>query len=115
MRCSTQGSCFHAGLINTNCVVEAEKMHYCFGRDDIYRHDGNSKQSIADEKVKNFVFGSLNNNQSDVCFVLHNEALNEIYFCYQSGDQFTGFPNANRCNRAARRLQLPLWRTMELL
>ena len=44
-------------------------MHYCFGRDDIYRHDGNSKQSIADEKVKNFIFGSLNNNQSDVCFV----------------------------------------------
>ena len=51
--------------------------------------------------MKNFIFGSLNNNQSDVCFVLHNEALNEIYFCYQSGDQFTAFPNANRCNRAA--------------
>ena len=45
-----------AGLINSNCVVEAEKMHYCFGRDDIYRHDGNDKQSIADEKVKNFIF-----------------------------------------------------------
>ena len=51
--------------------------------------------------MKNFIFGSLNNQQSDVCFVLHNEALNEIYFCYQSGDQFLGFPNANRCNRAA--------------
>ena len=89
------------GLINQNCVVEAEKMHYCFGRDDLYRHDGTTKQSIADEKVKNFIFGSLNNQQSDVCFVLHNEALNEIYFCYQSGDQFLGFPNANRCNRAA--------------
>ena len=81
-------------------------LHQChcsvfFYRDDIYRTDGTTKQSIADERVKNFIFGSLNNNQSDVCFVLHNEALNEIYFCYQSGDQFTGFPNANRCNRAA--------------
>ena len=90
-----------AGLINANCVVEVEKMHYCFGRNDIYRHDGTTKQSIADEKVKNFIFGSLNDQQSDLCFVLHNEALNEIYFCYQSSDQFVSFPNANRCNRAA--------------
>ena len=89
------------GIINQNCVVEVEGKHYVFDAFDIYMHDGTSKQSICDERVKNFVFSTLNNQASDVCYVQHNPTLNEIYFCYQSGDQFVNFPNAERCNRAA--------------
>lgn len=90
-----------AGLINQNCAVEVEGKHYVFGPKDIYVHDGTSKQSICDERVKNFVYTGLNNQNADRCFVLHNSNLNEIYFCYQSGDQHVSFPNATRCNRAA--------------
>ena len=90
-----------AGLISQNCVVEVEGRHYCFGTDDIYTHDGTSKQSICDERTKNFIFDNLNNSAANVCFVQHNPTLNEIYFCYQSGDQHVAFPNADRCNRAA--------------
>ena len=90
-----------AGVINQNCVVEVENKHFCFSAFDIYIHDGTTKQSICDERVKNFIFSSLNNAAADVCFVQHNPTLNEVYFCYQSGDQYTGFPNADRCNRAA--------------
>tara|TARA_B110000444_G_C18707138_1_gene531884 strand:+ start:37 stop:966 length:930 start_codon:yes stop_codon:yes gene_type:complete len=90
-----------AGLMSQNCVVEVEGKHYCFGPTDIYTHDGTSKQSICDERVKNFIFNAINNSAFDVCFVQHNPSLNEIYFCYQSGDQFVAFPNSDRCNRAA--------------
>jgi len=90
-----------AGLINTNCVVETEKKHFCFGRDDVYVHDGVSKRSLADERVKREICDNLNVNQADVCYVTHDEGQNLIYFCYQSGDQYANFPNANRCNRAA--------------
>ena len=90
-----------AGIINQNCVVEVEGKHYVFGPFDMYVHDGTSKQSICDERVKNFVYSTLNNSASDRFFVQHNQSLNEIYFCYQSGDQFCEFPNADRCNRAA--------------
>jgi len=90
-----------AGIINQNCVVEVEGKHYVFGAFDIYVHDGTSKQSICDERVKNFIYSSLNNQDSDRCFVQHNPTLNEIYFCYKSGDQYVHFPNADRCNRAA--------------
>ena len=89
------------GLINENCVIEVEKKHYCFTRDDIIVHDGVTKKSLADNRIKNFVFGSLNVQQSDVCYVTHDEGQNLIYFCFQSGDQFAGFPNCARCNRAA--------------
>ncbi|MDB2513539.1 hypothetical protein N9Y31_03390 [Alphaproteobacteria bacterium] len=90
-----------AGVINQNCVVEAEGKHYVFGAFDIYMHDGTSKQSICDERVKKFIYQSLNNENADICFAQHNQALNEIYFCYMSGDSHVEFPNATRCNRAA--------------
>ena len=90
-----------SGIINQNCVVEVESKHYVFGPADIYVHDGTSKQSICDERVKNFIYTGLNIQNADRCFVSHNEDLNEIYFCYQSGDEHVAFPNATRCNRAA--------------
>ena len=89
------------GLISQNCAVEVEGFHYCFGASDLYRHDGTTKQSICDERVKNFVFQNLNTNKANVCFVQHNPNLNEIYFCYLSADADVAFPNATRCNRAA--------------
>ena len=90
-----------AGLINQNCVVEVDGKHYAFGAFDIYVHDGTSKQSICDEKVRNFIYNGLNNTAKETFFVQHNPTLNEIYFCYLSGDSLVSFPNANRCNRAA--------------
>lgn len=90
-----------SGVINQNCVVEVEGKHYVFDNSDIYVHDGTTRQSLCDVRVKNFIFSGLNVQKSDVCFVQHNESLNEIYFCYLSGDQYVSFPNATRCNRAA--------------
>lgn len=90
-----------SGLINQNCAVEVDGRHYCFGTDDIYTHDGNTKTSIADQRVKTFIFNSLSNDKTNVCFTHHNPNLEEIYFCYHSTDDMTSFPGAERCNRAA--------------
>ena len=73
-----------------------------FGADDIYVHDGTTKQSISDQRVKNFIYSGLNSANADRCFVQHNPSLNEIYFCYKSGDSLVSFPHANRSYRAAR-------------
>ena len=89
------------GVINQNCVVEVDGKHFVFGSFDIYMHDGTTKQSISDERVKRFIFDNLNKQNSDRCFVQHNPDLNEIYFCYQSGDNDSNFPNSTRCNRSA--------------
>ena len=53
------------------------------------------------ERVRSFIYNSLNNTAKERFFVQHNPTLNEIYFCYLSGDALVNFPNANRCNRAA--------------
>ena len=89
------------GIINQNCVVEADNKHFVFGVSDIYEHDGVTKKSICDEKTRNFIFKGLNFANANRCFVLHNKTLDEIYFCYQSGDSLVNFPDTARCNRAA--------------
>ena len=89
------------GVINQNCVVEVDGKHYVFGTSDIYVHDGNTKQSLCDERVRQFIFRGLNVKNADRCFVQHNKQLSEIYFCYQSGDSLVSFTNTARCNRAA--------------
>ena len=89
------------GVINQNCIVEADGKHFVFGATDIYVHDGNTKQSVADEKVRQRIYSTLNIKNANRCFALHNKQLSEIYFCYQSGDDLVSFDNTDRCNRAA--------------
>jgi len=91
------------GIINKNCVVERQGQHYVFGFDDIYIHDGVSKQSIAEGKVRQYIYRTMNKKYKDKFFVAHNRALNEIMFCYVSGDEAVAYPapNGEACNRAA--------------
>lgn len=89
------------GIINQNCVVEVDGKHFVFGNNEIYVTDGTSRQSISDERVRQFVYGGMNKKNADRFFVQHNEELSEIYFCYQSGDSLVNFPDTVRCNRAA--------------
>jgi hypothetical protein len=89
------------GVISQNCIAEANGKHFVFGTHDIYVTDGTTKMSICDEKTRNFIFTGLNFANADRCFVQHNKVLDEIMFCYKSGDSLVGFPDTARCNRAA--------------
>src|SRR3546814_4067326 len=64
-------------------------------------HDGASKKSIIHGKDKDFVFQSLNYSKAWLAFVSHDPRLNEIHFCYHSGDRFARFQSGEGCNRAA--------------
>jgi len=89
------------GIINTNCVAEVEGKHYVFGSDDIYIHDGISRKSIADGRIRRKVFSNILRNNFKKCFVLHDSATSLIYFCYKSIDSSLEFNNTNFCNKAA--------------
>ena len=89
------------GVINQNCILEVEGTHYVFDHDDIYVHDTHTRQSICDERVKAYIFGGLNTAKTDRCFTHHNPELDEVMFCYVSGDDMAEYTNGERCNRAA--------------
>lgn len=95
---------FDFGIVNQNCVVEHEAIHYIFGTNDIKKTDGISVSSIADGRVRRFIFDTIIMNQAYSFFTVHNPALNEIMFCYVSGDAYCQFPANGAfagCNRAA--------------
>lgn len=91
---------FSSGAINTNCVVEVNNLHYVFGADDIWKHDGLSDASIADARVRKFIFKSMNAKQYSRFFVSYDPSKKTIAFNFVSGDAFVAF-NGNGCNRSA--------------
>jgi hypothetical protein len=89
------------GVLNTNCIVEVEGKHYVFGSDDIYVHDGSTKKSLADNRVRRRIFKNLDINKKSRCFVLHDSVANLIYFSYYTRQNEANFANTQFCNRAA--------------
>ena len=91
---------FDNGVINTNCVVAVDNKHYGFGPTDIWVHDGTQQVSIADGRVRKFVYASMNAKKSDQFFVSYNPNKREIGFHFISGDPYIKFSGTG-CNRVA--------------
>lgn len=91
------------GLVAANCVASVDMKHYAFGVNDIVVHDGTSKKSIADNRVKQRVYSRLSVESRDRCFVHHNQNTSEIMFCYPvRGDGVAiDLKNTTGCNEAA--------------
>lgn len=89
------------GIINVNCAVEVDGSHFVFGDDDIYVHDGLTKKSLADERVRKTIFKGLDRTKRTRCFVQHDPVASLVYFAYPSKDADVGFPGTAYANRAA--------------
>lgn len=97
---------FGHGVISQNCVIEHDNLHYVFGPDDIWLHDGYTARSLAAGRVRGFIFNNLVKSDVGQFFVAHNPSNNEIRFCYRSIDPYCAFPikgsnDYQGCNRAA--------------
>lgn len=92
------------GILNTNCVVEINGMHFVFDDDDIYMHDGVSPpKSIVDKRIRRTLFKHLDITKTSVCFIHHDMAAAELWFCHNSLKDGLKWPAANcaYCNYAA--------------
>jgi hypothetical protein len=89
------------GLIAPNAVTYLERKHYVFGTDDIYVHDGVSVASIANDKVRRWVFRSLDASKADRCFAAVDPVTDEVVFAFPSTDADAVFSVGSGCNRAA--------------
>lgn len=73
------------GIINTNCVVEANGFHYFISPNDILRTDGTSIESIINKRIKQKFLSSIDYTRYRQCFVMSNTNKNEVWFCIPSG------------------------------
>jgi len=94
---------FDRGVLGVNCVAEEGGLHYVFGNNDIWVHDGTGDRRLGTSKVRRFIYDSMRREEAHQFFVTVNRRLNEIIFCYVSDDQFVRFPAVagKGCNRAA--------------
>ncbi|SAK95839.1 hypothetical protein AWB76_07206 [Caballeronia temeraria] len=92
---------FEGGILNANCVVEVESKHFVFGSEDIYVHDGISRQSIADGRVRRRIFNTLDRNKQTACFVAHDSVSKLLHFCYATLQDEASFAGTAFCNQAA--------------
>lgn len=93
----------NAGLINPNCFVEIDGLHYVWGPNDIFVHDGvATKKSIIEGRNREKFFQELNLKKAAVFFVSQDKLRHEISFCGVSGSANAAFPTPNGyCNYAA--------------
>lgn len=96
----------HYGVISQNCIAEVNNLHFVFGDNDIWMHDGFNPKSLASGKVRKFIYDNMVRSQVYQFFVWSNPKLNEVMFCYVSNDPKCAFPalvngDYPGCNRAA--------------
>lgn len=66
------------GVLNSNCVADVSGQHFVVGHSDIYVHNGNSKQSIADGTVAMELFTIIDENHIDKVFATVNYDTKEF-------------------------------------
>ena len=76
------------GMLAKGCAVEFQRgRHAVFGDSDFVVHDGQTVQSIADERVRRTVFDSINGDTFRRSFVLHLRNEKEVWFAYPEAGQ----------------------------
>lgn len=81
------------GIINRGAVCVFDNRHFVVGRNDIYVHDGTSKQSVADKRIKEAFYAELADTRS--VFVLMEPVKSEIWVCF-ANKTATNSETANR-------------------
>lgn len=90
------------GAMSQNCSVEVDGMHFVFGHNDLFVHDGiRPPTSICEGLVRRYVFSSMVLSEKRKFYVAHNPQTTEVLFCYISRDPDVSFPDTTYCNRAA--------------
>jgi len=72
------------GILNRGAVASIPNSHVVVGQNDIYIHDGSSKRSLVDNKVRRTFFNDLADTRSVFCQTIPDSA--EIYICYADQD-----------------------------
>lgn len=81
------------GIINRGACASFMNQHLVVGNNDIYLHDGNSKKSVADKRVKDRFYNSIVNTDAIFCTTFDHKS--EVWVAY-SDEQSSDPATANR-------------------
>ena len=81
------------GAISTNCIAEFDGGHAIFGKGNFYVNDGQRLKPILPQRLRDYVFTSIDGAQIDKCFVAADYGRTEILFCFTSDGSPSIEPN----------------------
>ena len=76
---------FGVGVIARNCIVAWRNQHLFVGSGDILVTDGTNLTSCIDNRIRDYFFNTLNPDQYQNIFAVHNPFHNEILIFYATG------------------------------
>lgn len=72
------------GILSRGCVANTPKGHVVLTSNDVVIHQGQGATSIADSRVRSFIFENLNKTVPERAFVCTNPPTNEVLICFPS-------------------------------
>ena len=77
------------GILGRNCVKGYDKKHFVVADDDVYIHDGNTKQSVVDGQIRDELFNAIHPDYKSRTFVTVDRENNEMLVCFVSNNNST--------------------------
>lgn len=72
------------GILSRGCAANTPKGHVVLTSNDVVIHQGQGATSIADSRVRSFIFENLNKTVPERAFVCTNPPTNEVLICFPS-------------------------------
>ena len=72
------------GILGRHCAKSFNNKHFVVSEDDVYIHDGQTKESIVDEQIRDELFNSMHPDYKTRTFVATNREKNEMWVCFVS-------------------------------
>lgn len=78
------------GALTRHAVADlSDGRHFVVGDGDIYITDGVSRRSVAQDRMRDFVFNQLDQDNYENLFVVYHRAKNEVWVCFpEQGAQY---------------------------
>ena len=73
-----------AGILGKDCVKSFDSNHFVVSEDDVYIHNGQTKQSIVDRQMRDELFNSIHPDYKTRTFVASDREKNEMWICFPS-------------------------------
>lgn len=71
-----------SGLLAPECAVEFEGKHFVISQDDIFVHNGSSRQPVASGRVKEFLIDEISSVNPAATKVIALPHTKEVWICY---------------------------------
>lgn len=73
-----------AGILGRDCVQSYDSQHFVVSEDDVYIHNGQTKQSVVDSVMRDELFNTIHPDYKTRTFVVAEREKNEMWICFPS-------------------------------